>query len=472
MASDVINTLLELFGPTPFAWAFMREKDIVTRDAQSGTDLDIWFEQSALDQVPKLLLQNGWHLVGGRSLGNRDSDYYNATLRFSNNDPEWPVLELFFGALRWRTVTYWKESSIPGDIDASGQFPVFSNSTLLAILLNRVVIRGALSGQRLARARDHLQNLTPRSLDRWRRATIELFGYRCTSLIEKSLLTPSRPLLSKIHLSGYLTLHSRWKFHICAAVPRIIYWNLRGHLVPGISCELVGTDGTGKSTLSDDIVQRVGTHGLDTKQIYWGRTRGNTRLVQWLRTITLSATQTKKAATPPRENEKNKRASFLYRCMTSAGALIFLAEYWTRYFTRVFPMLNAGTMVVLDRGPTDFSVMKNTLSLSRHLYKYAPPISLRLFTDAPVDEIYRRKQERSLEEIRFQQETYAKIYSRYLKNKAVMSVNTTRNRESNAAEVSAVLLSLKYVQNGALDRNLFLRVIRSFANQSTSAARH
>ena len=460
-----LEQLPDLFDKSGFCWAFMREPEVVLRDMETGSDVDIWFEQRALPPVAALLIQNGWHMIGGRSLGKPGNDSYNATLRFAHNELDQPILELFFGALRWRTLIYWNETCIAQDIDRRSGFPTFGKGTLLAVLLTRMVLRHELKGARLQRARAHLQQLSEPEIAEWRTRTIELLGPWCTDFIYKSVTHCSNSIAERVRFSAETVFRTRWKRHIAATALRRIYWLIRRQLIPGASCELIGTDGTGKSTLAKDISRLVNHYGYRSYLTYWGRTRGNIWLVRRLRKLSLSIVGSRPGRAHPSSPDR-KQAGFLYKCITTAGALIYLAEYWVKYISQLYPRLHSRLIVLLDRGPTDFAVMKNTYSLSNHLYRIAPPVSLRLFMHAPARQIYRRKQERTIEEIQRQQDEYNRVCSDYSDKKAAITIDTTADRESNAIKCAGLLLSLLYVQNGSLDRDLFLTAGRSLSHET------
>ncbi len=463
MQNILKHLAIDIFGEINGLWAFLREPEIIKRDSETLGDIDLWCEEKCFTAVIRRLILQGWKLIGGRSVGN------NYTLRFRHTKYQYPILELFSGGLRTGGIVYLKDKSITNNIYFKEGIPFISEESLLTVLITRVALRGALSGERLSRARKAWRSSSESSRENWSNLSSSIIGEKYTNKLsqlvsdDNNLISPPR---SKLIFLAYLKQpHNICELAIKAI--RIYFHKLfyRNQKERGVMCCLVGTDGSGKTSLSDSLEKTCSSFGREVYQEYWGRTRGNVGIVKAFREIVFRVLDIFKIDARPNEDldvvTKDKKEAIasgkpLYKIFVSVGACVYFVEYWWRYFVTVVPRLRKGVIIILDRGPFDFVVMKGALSFARKLGYFGPRPSLLIYCTAPADIIHQRKPERTISEITNHQLAYKQLYEDFSTKIPCILLMTIGNEEEHNILCSHLLNTLGQSNHWEIDSEIFL----------------
>jgi thymidylate kinase len=159
---------------------------------------------------------------------------------------------------------------------------------------------------------------------------------------------------------------------------------------------IIGMDGTGKSTLIDNINSALKQCLIKRTLIYLGRGKNNILPIQFFASNKYKKLEKKEE----KENFKNIEKFNLLRTLS---APVFACDIFLRYFFRVLPKLKYRDIVITDRYTTDILLMKGvpwwirkslyfTLPKpKRTIYLYNTPEILAKRKDHPIQDLIRQE---------------------------------------------------------------------------------
>jgi hypothetical protein len=470
----VLEELTNILNQSGSEWAFAREPYIIERDCERGKDIDIWCESGGLFSIMHLLFSNDWYLNGGRHLGKLGQPHTNLQLRFKKRRSNGPVLDVAVGSLRWWLIVYLDESIVRRNVLKNGEVPYLKGVALLSILITRVALRGELNGERLLRARRALESATTKEREQWLLYSIGLFGqhraYRMLMLIQSSGSRLSSHFKFSLIIKALLSSVMGPRLLIAGAI-RTGYRRIASiiHRQIGVIICLIGTDGTGKTTLAYEIRDALNGDGYKAKYLYMGRAKNNTKLIENIRHLVLHYFQIFPKNVEPdsdsnseRENLKKARVSIF---LHNFAAVLYWSEYWCRQAIKLRIGCMNKTNFILDRGAFDLLVMPHLWNNIRRLIKNIPIPDALILCDAPTEEIYHRKQERNLADIKIHQSVYRNIATKLFYKIPVLHLITIEAfREFNSQLSKSIVLSVLFAKKGSLDIEILQYYFSNFVN--------
>lgn len=454
---DGLSKLVQSFDSLKFDWCFLREPEQINKDLQGSGDVDIWVGSRHLTDLLLLASELELIVLYGSSVGQYSEESFSSTMRFIKAGSE-TVIEIHCGNLKWRSVSYLGEQFLKSDIVYHHKLPYIGGASLLSILADRVLIRGDIHGQRLQRARNHCASLTNEAYGRWLEHAHGVFGLKVSTKLESWLRggdEPGRLELRRLAWYQRFGKPAPWLAYSMKTmnwVRRILFFG-RATTV----C-MLGTDGAGKSTTIEKLHQRlhqVGSGSNVAVTLYWGRARGNTRMLSFFRDVFNRRLFDDVAGQTKHETGQAMEVS---RCdgstswLTIVAALAYIADYWLRYVLQLLPNLFSCQFILIDRGPLDISLMPGPTGLFEKLSRLGPSTFINVLCAARAETIRQRKQERSLEEIARQQRTLRRIV---LNSRRGIVISTEQEIDQVVNLLVIVLYSARAMQSGSLDAALY-----------------
>ena len=297
---------------------------------------------------------------------------------------------------------------------ASG--PRLAGVAAAADLLLRPLLRGRVPDEsRIGQARDAWRAATPverrHAADLWRR-TMGPAALDAVRVLDGERATPSLARRARLRLAAKAVqpraLASTWRQrHTIRPAGRRA--GPLGLPTRGVVVALVGTDGSGKSTVSQELRHRLAALGFETSDAYFGMARGNLPGVatarRWLGVP--SASDPAGAVTPatPSSTVETAGTPLGHATVRRVAAWFYAGEYLWRYATLVMPGRRGRRVVVCDRYVYDLEHSPWPGSRAAAWARaVVPEPDLLVLPDAPAEVIHRRKPERSLAEQAAQQE--------------------------------------------------------------------
>ncbi|AEV85698.1 hypothetical protein ACWT_4676 [Actinoplanes sp. SE50] len=246
----------------------------------------------------------------------------------------------------------------------------------------------------------------------------------------------------------------------------------------GVVVALVGTDGSGKSTVAGALHERLRDHGFATATAYFGMARGNLPGVALARRLlgvgstapqtgtapqdrgtprttaerTTAERTTAERTTAERTTAERTTAEPMTAERTTAGPLdharlrrmaawFYAGEYGWRYLRTVAPALARRQVVIADRWVYDLRDSPWPGSAAARLAeRMLPAPDLLVLPDAPAEVIHRRKPERRLDEQRAQQERFRRLLAERPARRAELVVDTSGEPGAGLAALVAAVI--------------------------------
>lgn len=181
----------------------------------------------------------------------------------------------------------------------------------------------------------------------------------------------------------------------------------------GVVVALVGTDGSGKSTISTHLAEQLQPLGFTVRHEYFGMARGNLPGVGIVRRLVRGSDQQAIAARPERSSMTTDHSS-AQTLLRRLGAWLYAADYTWRSLRRVRPAVRRREIVVCDRWVTDLrrQPWPNSPAAAVAERLVGAPDVLALAW-APSEVIHARKAERTLDDTRAEQEALHSVLDDY-----------------------------------------------------------
>ncbi len=378
-------------------------------------DLDLWWRPGSgtSDPDPAVLIEHLCReLPAAPVADSQDPSRLRHTSLAVRADSGLAIIDLTHGDLRVGPVEL-----MPADLVAvrAGANPRLAGAAAAADLLIRPLLRGRLpEAARLDEARlawagaDPSQRTMAEAV--WRRSLGAPLARELVEVLEgatptTATVTRARRRLIRATMEPRAWASSWRQRHTIAPAGRHASpLGLRGH---GVVVALVGTDGSGKSTVAAQVRERLEDAGFATSSAYFGMARGNLPGVALARRVLgvggvepVSETPVvEPVASGPAEARASDSTDLDRPLLRRAAAWYYAAEYIWRYQRTVAPSRRRGSIVLVDRYVYDLRESPWPGSMaSRVAEALVPRPDILVLPDAPDAMIHARKPERSAPE--------------------------------------------------------------------------
>ena len=362
-------------------------------------DLDIWWRpgSGASDPDPAALVERLCReLPAAPVADSHDPARLMHTSLVVRADSGLAIIDLTHGDLRVGPVEL---MPAPLVTSTGGDCPRLSGAAAAADLLIRPVLRGRVPGAtRVGEARAAWASASAldrsRAVDLWSRGLGAPVTAGLVAVLRGAEPTPTLVALARRRLIR-ATLEPRawpstWRQRrtIRPAGGQASPLGLRGH---GVVVALVGTDGSGKSTVAAQVRERLEDAGFSTSAAYFGMARGNLPGVALARKVLgvggvepATPKSAPDAVTPDASGDGDGLDRPLLR---RAAAWYYAAEYVWRYQRTVAPQRRRGSIVLVDRYVYDLRESPWPGSMaSRVAEVLVPRPDILVLPDAPDDD--------------------------------------------------------------------------------------
>jgi thymidylate kinase len=215
-----------------------------------------------------------------------------------------------------------------------------------------------------------------------------------------------------------------------------------GMRVRGIVVALVGTDGSGKTTVADELDERLRRIGWLTGSAYFGMGRGNLPGVNLARRLL-------GVAKPVTDRPLPVERTTDHRHLRRLAAWFYVGEYVWRYLRFVVPQKRGRRIVIVDRWVYDLRESPWPGSWAATVVRWlVPEPDVLVLPDAPIELIHGRKPERSLEDQRAGQQRYRVLLDQAPAAYAEVVVDTSGAVADGLADLVAVVIEAAHHPRG------------------------
>ncbi len=394
-----------------WAWQGVSGAHVRWLSETGPADLDLWWRPgSGMDADPAVLVERLCReLPAAPVADSRDPARLRHTSLVVRAESGLAIIDLTHGDLRVGPITLMPAELVTG---TAGEAPQLTGAAAAADLLIRPVLRGRVpvdSRVDEARAAWASTSVAQRSAaeDGWRGGLGSPLAREVVGVLEGA--TPTALMVSRARRRLIrATVEPRawastWRQRhtIAPAGRHASPLGLRGH---GVVVALVGTDGSGKSTVAAQVRERLEDAGFATSSAYFGMARGNLPGVALARRVlgvggvepAIAAVAVEPVATSAADDPAGDRTTLDRPLLRRAAAWYYAAEYIWRYQRTVAPARRKGHIVLVDRYVYDLRESPWPGSMaSRVAEALVPRPDILVLPDAPDEMIHARKPERS-----------------------------------------------------------------------------
>lgn len=423
------------------------------RQANGADDLDIWADEvgaRVLDEV-LLPLPAATVQVSADSSRLRHRSYAVETINGI------AVIDVTRGDLMVGPITLMPAERIL--VGESPEGPRLVGEAAVADLVLRKLLRGGVPPRgRVEQARREWGTLTKAAQQTAVSQWTQQLGQRVAHDVQLLLIDKTRSA------DAALAKRTRHRLLRASVEPRNLpaTWRQRHTVIPafrggpldlrtrGVVVVLVGTDGSGKSTVARNLSHRLGQSGFHVVSPYFGMARGNLPGVNLARKLLGIAQESEdvgqNVTESPTEPTARQAPDLQHAGIRRLAAWYYAGEYVLRWLREVAPALVRNDVVVADRYIYDLRESPWPGSRAADVLEaILPAPDFLVLPDAPDSIIHARKPERPAWEQAEQQDRFRRLVDQQPARIASVTVDSSGSSADSLAELLAAIVQAAHL---------------------------
>lgn len=187
-----------------------------------------------------------------------------------------------------------------------------------------------------------------------------------------------------------------------------VLWKLFWFVKSKPLISFIGMDGTGKTTVSNKVVEILKASNLKVTFLYGGRGKDN--ILPMIRFIRGKKKRSRAVETEIDRNGKENGASGRYSLKQTVSASIFTLDQLLRYIFRILPLRKTNHFVLTERYGVDILLMeKIPMFLKRIMFSFVPRPTLVIYLYNDPKILSQRKRNHPIEDFRRQVKIFDQI---------------------------------------------------------------
>ena len=307
---------------------------------------------------------------------------------------------LHIGGVSGSNISYLDSNSVFGRRKQVKKIYIPSEEDQLLILILHSFLDSGIIKQKY---RKTINNLLKKQLD---------WGYLNEKLVEQSNPAFADKILGYLKTKKYKkleNLRSRFRkqfyYHSLNRILRL--WKIKMHYYLWVIYRLfrnapllsfIGMDGTGKTTMTKLLKQRLDNSLITNTLIYTGRGRNNILPIQFFgrRYVKIKSKSQKDNKKIKLVNKRNISTKIIH----TLTAPIFAFDLFLRYWLTIWPKRKTKQIVITDRYSTDIFLMANVpMMLKKIMYLFFPKPSFTIYLHNHPKTLHRRKKEHPIDDL-------------------------------------------------------------------------
>ena len=185
----------------------------------------------------------------------------------------------------------------------------------------------------------------------------------------------------------------------------------------------IGMDGTGKTTMTNLLKEKLDRSLITNELIYTGRGRNNILPIQFFAKPFVSKTVNIGNQNEHKTDKQNKseKTGIIQKILCTLSAPIFAFDLLLRYWLVILPKRKTKQIVLTDRYSTDILLMKDVpMILKRIMFAFFPRPTITIYLYNTPKTLHKRKPDHPLGDLYRQQKIFVKI-NRMIQPKKIKS---------------------------------------------------
>jgi thymidylate kinase len=415
LRTQVANSLFEALDVAGVTCALQGDSDALNRWVNSTDllkDLDIWSPIKERIAIKKLVEELGGVLIANTT----DKNWLQHDIYFLPITDHFGIIDFTFGNLCVGPVSFCEEQDVL--IDKNRDIPRLDGIALMSDLILRPMFRGRIpEDKRFKESIKLWKKLDEIPKEKWLATVKLILGSKITQKIDSCLTNGvqeyDKNILKRIRLKLLLKSMSSLKSLIALyrhrhSILRFPWFDYPlGQKNKGLIIALIGTDGAGKSTFSEQLTKQLTKLNYQVRSPYFGRARGNLPGINWLReTLEKNVIDSRQKSNKNHLFKSNKKELIL----KWLASWYYAIEYPIRSFLWAYLPMLSSKIVILDRYVYDLRIMPFSSKAAVYITEIlSVKPDIIIFLHAPEEEILARKPERDLPTLKFHQSEYKKV---------------------------------------------------------------
>ncbi len=388
---ETFNKVFDSWNENQVLWCIVRNYEFLAeKQFYEGGDLDVLVRKEHVDTAQQVLLKTGFiRLVISPFSPHRAYVKYvpecqrMISIHFHIDDVHGPHLAYFPGNQLFSRRKKIKNYFVPDDCDY-----------YCLLLLHCILNKGTFTEKYIDRIKKLVKKCRPQEVEK--RLTFAL-GERWAKVVSsRSDLTPH---INRIKRYFQLRSFHRYMwitYGSCA-------WGLTKVFAPCPLVSIIGMDGAGKTTVTQNIEEIFKKSLVKCTVLYTGRGKGNVLPIQ-------AIGRRVKTKVDRAENNGESRWTKVLRTM---AAPVFALDLWVRYWFKIFPKRMRMHIVITDRYASDILLMKHVPQFLKNLlFLVMPKASETVYLYNKPEVLHKRKPDHDLEDLKRQEKLFETIVAK------------------------------------------------------------
>jgi len=350
------------------------------------------------------------------------------------------------------------ESDYIESISRKNGWPYFDDGALLTDLLLRRLIRGKkFDTYLILEAKNIWVDMNSEEKEGWKKDLSSIFGESAAQEWVDFLNSSSNSRTPEWGRLRMKMVAHYFKIRPCRFVigildrlffsrsPRRREINFAGAYPIGTTVAIIGTDGTGKTTLANGTFRQLQKFGLESEMLYFGRVKGGVSGIEKFKKLfgqifikNISKTNNSIPSIP-------RPMSLAEKFVRWIASVFYCIDYFVRFIILLLPPLMKRKVIILDRYVYDLYIMPASSHFAAWVIeKVLPRPNLVCFLDTEIERIMERRTERTMLEAKYQQETLHRICLRNTKNKPFLAISNKLTAEENIHQLVRASIMLAF----------------------------
>jgi len=426
---NFIKEICEILNENNISYLILRNYDFLIEErepeGQSEQGLDMVVKNSDFKRFKRVLIEEGF-IISKPSFSRKHVHFV------AIKDLEIISFDVQVGGIHWNDICYLKDSVIFSYCQKKSFFYTLSDNDMYVMLIAHSILGKRRFKDGYQDIISCLNNIVDEKYVFLRLQEIFTNDQVKFILNEIKNLNFSKILKKKNSLIFYFIFKSIKNFFIFTLLFfRWLKWKKLFVAYPLIS--VVGPDGSGKSSLTKNIISFLKKHGYSATLVYNGR--GRDHILPMTKLGFAYKIREKKKDFENKQKIK-KKFNLKKNLIYTMASPIFTIDLLLRYMVRIFPKRHKRKYVVTDRYCSDIMLMKHVPFWIKKLFLSLfpkPTISIYLYNDAKI--LHQRRPEESIEELERQMNIFKCFKYTY-------SIKTDDEKEDTERVLSFILCDL------------------------------